>query len=313
MKSYSIPVLFMLLVFFANCFSATPADEKQIIIKKKHSKITLGVVITQPDSEDLKKYNLDGGALIMKVITDSEADRIGLKKGDIITRFAGQSVKSPDDLRELIEEMEEPAKVEITVMRDGQKKTFTADLKPGGPGEIEEDFDIEVFPEGKAPGIFAFRHCLPAHTDKGGFLGVRAEDLSDQLREYFEVKHGVLIKKVIEDSPAEKAGLKAGDVITEINGRAVKDYDDLVRILNYYNPGEKVKVDYSRKGKKSSVEVVLGEKKKFHGMEKARKSIKMFLDEFEHPFDFEIEKELEEKFEKMKEKFGEVKVKILVI
>ncbi|MEJ2545021.1 MAG: PDZ domain-containing protein, partial [Calditrichaceae bacterium] len=62
--------------------------------------------------------------------------------------------------------------------------------------------------------------------------------------------------------PAKEAGLKAGDVITKINDREVKDYRDLIRTLNFYNPGEKVTVYYSRKGSKKNVSVTLAEKKR---------------------------------------------------
>ena len=72
-------------------------------------------------------------------------------------------------------------------------------------------------------------------------------------------------------SPAEKAGIKAGDVIVSINKRSIKNFNDLVRTLNYYNPDEKVSVEISRKGDKKTVDVILGEKKHkqaFKGIEK---------------------------------------------
>lgn len=106
---------------------------------------------------------------------------------------------------------------------------------------------------------------------KGGYLGVQVKDLSDQLQEYFEVKNGVLVEEVMKDSPAEKAGLKAGDVIVSINDRKLEDYHDLIRTVNFYNPEEKVTVSYVRKGDTEETKVVLGKKPAYHWKTKKMK------------------------------------------
>jgi membrane-associated protease RseP (regulator of RpoE activity) len=69
-------------------------------------------------------------------------------------------------------------------------------------------------------------------TRNTGRLGISIEDLDTQLAEYFGVKEGVLVKSVTDDSVAAKAGLKAGDVITSINGRKVYDTSDITRALD---------------------------------------------------------------------------------
>jgi len=119
-------------------------------------------------------------------------------------------------------------------------------------------FDIGEFPSSGEH----FDFFITGDNNKGGFLGVNAKNISESMLEYFEVKHGVLVEEVIKDAPAEKAGLKAGDIITKINDRDIKDYSDLIRNLNFYNPGEKVTVYYSRKGTEKNVTVTLAEKKK---------------------------------------------------
>jgi serine protease Do len=63
-------------------------------------------------------------------------------------------------------------------------------------------------------------------------LGITVEGIDDQLAEYFGVKEGVLVKSVSTDSAAHKAGIKAGDVITAINGSKVYDASDLNRALD---------------------------------------------------------------------------------
>jgi len=194
LKVYSL--LLVLGMFMSGSCAADPEPEQRVVMVPKKAKVSLGVWVSKVNQETLDKYNLTGGAEIQKVFEGTEAERIGLKKGDIIVNFAGQEIKDPDQLKELIGDMEEEGEVQIEIVREGKR-----------------------------------------------------------------VEYGALIEKVIEESPAEKAGLKAGDVIIQINDREIKDYEDLIRTLNYYNPDEKVKVKYSRKGKENTVEVVLGEKK----------------------------------------------------
>jgi len=127
----------------------------------------------------------------------------------------------------------------------------------------DDDIDVLVGKALRAPHIVRHlrKHGFPPFPEeKGGYLGVRGSDLSDQLKEYFEVKQGILVEEVVEDSPAEKAGMKAGDVIYRINDRDIRDFGDLMRTINYYDPDEQITVYYVRKGKKGSVKVTLGKK-----------------------------------------------------
>ncbi len=281
MFRYFMSVFFVIGILIASCSAAESPQEEKTVVKTR-GKPVLGVVAINMDDDELKKLNLHGGAKIKKVMEDSEAKRIGLKAGDIIIKFDGSDIAGPEDLHDLIADIEEEKKVDIIVMRDGKEKKFTANLKPGerepfwvwsDDGEFEFDFDFDEFPH----------HFMPLYH-KGGFLGVETEELSDQLKTYFEVEYGVLIEEVIEESPAEKAGLKAGDVITEIDGRKIEDYRDLVRTVNYYDPGETVEVKYTRKGKSSSVKVQLGERKKmkWHHFKLDELPEKLFFDYGDH-------------------------------
>jgi membrane-associated protease RseP (regulator of RpoE activity) len=257
LKVYSL--LLVLGMFMSGSCAADPEPEQRVVMVPKKAKVSLGVWVSKVDQETLDKYNLTGGAEIQKVFEGTEAERIGLKKGDIIVNFAGQEIKDPDQLKELIGDMEEEGEVQIEIVREGKRESFQAKLKPTEIDDFSfDDFHFE-FDGADIPPIPEIN--IPHFQGKGGFLGVKAKDISDQLKDYFEVEYGALIEKVIEESPAEKAGLKAGDVIIQINDREIKDYEDLIRTLNYYNPDEKVKVKYSRKGKENTVEVVLGEKK----------------------------------------------------
>jgi C-terminal processing protease CtpA/Prc len=284
-----ISVLTTLVFFTVNCGANGRGFEKSIIITKDGG-FMLGVVIGDVDDDKKKELNIKGGAGILEVIEDSEAERIGLKEDDIIIKFDGQEIKTPDQLHDIISDYDEEKEVAIVVNRGGKQLSLKATLKPSDDEKMitikieDEDLNIDIdglkdLKKLKIPhGAFSFDI-----GGKGGYLGVYAENISEQMLDYFDAEYGVVIEKVIEDSPAEKAGLKAGDVIIKINDKKIEDYSDLIRALNYYDPKDKVKIEFIRKGEKKSVSVTLGEKKgKYfkHRIFKGKDDFDFFNDEF---------------------------------
>ncbi len=269
MKFYLSLMLAAIMMMSVYAFSATETHvEKQILIDDEETPV-LGVMVENASSETLEKYKLDGGAEIVKVLEGSEAEKIGLKKDDIIVKFSGKNVEDVHGLRDLVSKTDKDKSVDIVVYRDGQKKDFQAKLTPMKPGEYkmkffsgdsDSNFAFAWHPAGMRAPKHIFLNKLGCDGGKGGYLGVEVQDLNEQLMKYFDVKNGVLVEKVVKDSPAEKAGLQAGDILIEINGKKIEDYGDLVRILNYYDPETKVDIKYSRKGKVSQANVVLGKK-----------------------------------------------------
>jgi S1-C subfamily serine protease len=233
-------------------------------------KAGLGILVSNVNEDPEKSEDLKEGAKIVQVFEESEAEKIGLKKGDVIVEVNNKSVKQPSDLKDALVNVEEGDEVELSVKRDGKLKSFTATLKPfeGGTHAFHIDnaaedilIDIDQDP-GKSKNLKIFRSGdfdIPGR-DKGGYLGVKVKEISGQLLEYFEVKNGVLIEEVIKDSPAGKAGLMAGDIISSIDNRMIEDYQDLIRTVSYYNPEEKVELKFVRKGKNKEIKVVLGNK-----------------------------------------------------
>jgi serine protease Do len=90
-----------------------------------------------------------------------------------------------------------------------------------------------------------------------GFLGVRPQELTDELTAQFGTEKGALISEVTEDSPAEKAGIKSGDVILKVNETEIRDARHLLMTISKLAPGSEAAVQYLRDGKKSSVTVKL--------------------------------------------------------
>jgi membrane-associated protease RseP (regulator of RpoE activity) len=141
-------------------------------------------------------------------------------------------------------------------------------------------------------------------NEKAGFLGVQIQDLSEQLSGYFKVKdgNGVLVSEVVKDSPAEKAGLKAGDIITKVDDKDIENAGDLTMTVRGYEPETKVSVSVIRDGKKKQLDATLGESEQanfyqFGDLGKLGDKHKMMLkmhpenlDDFEfHEFNFDKE------------------------
>lgn len=101
-----------------------------------------------------------------------------------------------------------------------------------------------------------------AEKAKGAWLGVRLSSIDRSDDDKSSAEKGAPVSGVIDDSPADKAGIKKGDIIVNVDGGAVSDADDLVRLLKDKSPGAKAQVTVLRDGKKQSLTVTLGEAKK---------------------------------------------------
>ncbi|MCH7760606.1 trypsin-like peptidase domain-containing protein [candidate division TA06 bacterium] len=93
-----------------------------------------------------------------------------------------------------------------------------------------------------------------------GWLGVYIQDLDDDLKESLDADHGALVSNVVEDSPAEAAGMKEGDVIVAFKGEKIEDTSDLQRTVRKTQPDTKAKITVLRKGKKKTLTAKIGER-----------------------------------------------------
>jgi membrane-associated protease RseP (regulator of RpoE activity) len=162
----------------------------------------LGVVLSD-NNGDLR------GVAIEKIQPDSPADKAGLQEGDVIERIDGQRIHSSQDVRELLRNLENSRDLQVEVLREGNPLTVTVTPE-------KRDFP-------------AFRHIMG-----GRRLGVNLQELNPDLAAYFQVdpNEGVLVARVEPDSPAEKAGIHAGDIITHIDGNKVNSAEDVSRMIS---------------------------------------------------------------------------------
>jgi len=250
----------------------------------------LGVYLADIDDELKEAIDYMGdGAYVENVADDSPAEKAGLEAGDVIIEFDGQKVKDSDQLRQIIGEAAPGGKVKIMVIRDGKKKTLKAEL--GERKEVDKKMIIMSSGGKKMKHMFRQDCDMIMSCDVNrGFLGVKLQDMSGQLEEYFGVKGGALIGEVVKDSPAEKAGLKAGDIIVEFSGRRVDDDKDLKYFIGKTEPEEEVEVVVNRKGKEQKFQVKLGKctseckKIKMHGFHDGDFDIDIDLENLEKHF-----------------------------
>jgi serine protease Do len=201
----------------------------------------------------------DGGVLVEEVRPDSPAEKAGLKRNDVIVDFDGERVRSTRQFGRLVQETPPGRTVKATVMRDGRRQELQITPQVGrgvlsGRGRVDGDlfreqlpnFDLRDLPRG---GFFNF--SLPELVSDRR-LGVTVEELTDQLAQYFGARDGVLVTSVADGSAASRAGLKAGDVITAIDGPSIRSREDVARALRD-SRDEEVKIGIVRDRKDTTV------------------------------------------------------------
>ena len=189
--------------------------------------------VTAGKAKELK-LSAERGVVLGKIVPDSPAAKAGLKENDVVTEINGQRVEGAAQFRRMIHEIPAGRSIQLTVWRDGRAQTISATL---GKSEERHHAMKMVAP---TPGTFAFRMPeipeIPSMEWNGGMLlggqprlGIDAEDLNGQLGAFFGAPdgEGILVRDVNSGSPAEKAGVKAGDVIISLNGERIRSAGEL--------------------------------------------------------------------------------------
>jgi S1-C subfamily serine protease len=207
-------------------------DRRVIMLDGRGSSIGVSIRDLEAD-EAAKTQGASGGVLIEEVDPESPAQKAGIRKGDVIVEFDGERVRSARHFARLVQETADGRPVKATLVRDGARQTV--DVAPERatramhdlmlPPHWGEDLEREIERGMRAlPRNFAFDfnwNYPDVSVLPRGRLGAQLTPLTDQLAGYFGAKDGVLVTSVDSESLAAKAGLKAGDVITTINGRTV--------------------------------------------------------------------------------------------
>src|SRR5262245_59606617 len=222
----------------------------------------------------------DSGVVVDDVRPDSPAEKAGVKRSDVIVTFDGERVRSVRQFSRLVQETPPGRTVKATLLRDGKQQDVQITPREGrgvlrgayvdGDRFRERMRDLEALRD-RLPDVNVWRGGPPFNFSdipgaiSGVRLGVDVDPVTDQLAQYFGAKEGVLIRTVIEGTPASRAGLKAGDVITSIDGQPVRSREDLVRALRDAKSDE-LTIGIVRDRKETSVKARIEPTRRTRGM-----------------------------------------------
>jgi serine protease Do len=191
----------------------------------------------------------DPGATIREVSEGSAAQKIGLMKADVIIGINDKKIDDPDDLQEAIRSHRPEDSVVVTFLRAGKEQKLTAVL-----GRTK-DWSVRQFHIKGTPSMDNFNYNYRYNfISDGPKIGLKAQDTEDG--------KGAKVLDVDSQSPADKAGIKEGDIITQFDGKEVSGADGLADLAQESKTKSLIKVKLNRNGKIQDVEIKIPKKLK---------------------------------------------------
>jgi serine protease Do len=237
-----------------------PAPPDRVVIAQSSGGSFLGIGVTEVDAERAKALNLkeERGVEITRVEEDSPAARAGLKTGDVVLEYGGQRVEGTEQFVRLVHETPAGREVKISISRNGSMQTVMAKtgsrkaaaqrgwmVRPG------DGFSFEL-PDVRMPDV-----PQPLMGWRNATLGIEGESVDSQLAQYFGVKQGVLVRSVLKGTAAEKAGLKAGDVITKVDSTQITSPRDISSALRPVASKNSAAVALTRERREMTINVAI--------------------------------------------------------
>jgi len=227
--------------------------------------------------------NENGQTVIGSVDPESPAELAKLDAGDVFLKIADRDITSPDVLAAEIRKRKPGQDVVLKIERDGKPMDIKVKLGEMAENEALREMEVRfpglfrpaeppapfaapksVAPE-KAPKPAAPRPLMPKTPEWSfetrKFIGVYCADLNRELAEHFGVKEGtgLLVSKLTQGGPAEKAKLQVGDVIVRVDGKRVETVNDLIDLVQAKAKGTKVKLEILRDKKTMTLDVEVAE------------------------------------------------------
>jgi serine protease Do len=235
----------------------------------------LGVMFKEIDADRAIALKLKDthGAEVITVDHDAPAGKSGLKIHDVILQLDGQSFDTVDQLSRRLRDMPAGRTVSFLISRDGNQLTVTAQLCDGsvlGQQAWSQHYSVpqpapaarggESFLGNPAPATAAF---LDSMIPKGLYVGADVNPVRTQLADYFGVRSGtgLLVESVDSQSPAARAGLKAGDVVVKVDSQQMTSRNDWAKALRRHR-GKLVQVTVMRNKQEQVLTMSAGKLKK---------------------------------------------------
>jgi len=228
----------------------------------------LGVGVLDVDTERAKALKLkeERGVEVSSVTEGGPADKAGIKQGDVVLEYNGQPVEGITQFQRLVHETPNGREVKVEVWRNGASLTLTATVETRKGFSLESpNMDINIFGNpptfdmGSMPAVHPFDMSNFVNIMPSRRLGIEGEGLGEepQFAEFLGVKEGVLVKSVLKNSAAEKAGIKAGDVITKIGDTQVFNSRDITSTLRANHQNQTFTVTVVRNKKEMQITVTI--------------------------------------------------------
>src|SRR5579884_3424248 len=213
-----------------------PSDYDAFVLAGLTQSSYMGVNLADIDNERAHALKLRDihGVEITRIEDGSPAAKAGLKVGDVVLEYNGQRVEGMEQFGRFVRETPVGRDVKLMISRDGTPQNISVTI--GSRKDVLRNGEWSVV---APPGDRTFRFNVPEinipmpdvpmifQSSRMGVLGVEVEALSPQLADFFGVKDGVLVRAVVKDSAAEKAGIKAGDVITKVEQESITSPGEL--------------------------------------------------------------------------------------
>jgi serine protease Do len=192
-------------IAFAIPIDVAVSVKEQLVKSGKVERGRLGVAIQEVTAPLARSFGLDkpAGALVASVEKGSPAEKAGLKQGDVILGINGKPVERSAEVPPLVAAVKPGTDTKVQVWRDGKKNDVTVRVGALNPEKVAS----------------AGANADAAPTGKLG-LALRPS------------KEGLVVERAAADGPAARAGIRAGDVLTAVNGKPAKTPEDLLRALD---------------------------------------------------------------------------------
>jgi serine protease Do len=212
----------------------------------------LGIGLREIGPDRAKALNLpeEAGVEITQVYPNSPAASAGLMAGDVVFEYNGQRVEGMEQFSRLVRETPPGREVKLQIFRNGATQIIGLRVASRPPGVLAAPAPAV------RPAPVPELSVLPFGPYAGAVMGLETEAVNGQLADYFGVKEGVLVRSVNKNSPAERAGIKAGDVITRVGDANVASPAEIASQLRSRR-GQSVSVTLTRERRETTVNVTL--------------------------------------------------------
>ena len=251
-----------LILYFA-AWASVAADAYQPVpdvrVAEIHSGSYLGIGVQEIDSARAKALGLreERGVEVTRVADASPASKAGVKTGDVVLEYNGQRVEGVEQFMRIVRETPVGREVRVVASRSGGNQQFT--LTTAARRVTPLSLEVGAIPSFAIPAI-SFPDLPRTHMSwRSAPLGFDAEALDSQLAEFFGVKEGVLVRSISKGSTADKAGLKAGDVIVRVEDSKVSSPREITQALRSARAKRSIAFGVVREKREMPVQILLEE------------------------------------------------------